>query len=203
MGNGILRSEPRTAEPIESVDETVETDDNNGESYAPPPAVATEDAQDSAASAWKNWVQGTIDNERAVMIPFFEKMLRNRLTDLADELLDIIAPRVKKLELELAEARGALDVLRKGLPGGALNIRGTYSPGATYLHNDVVMLGGSSFVATRDSPGECPSSGHWQLLAACGKRGSRGFTGPAGERGIPGVNAMVPTPAYWRVDAKG
>jgi hypothetical protein len=40
-------------------------------------------------------------------------------------------------------------------------------------------LGGSSFVARKDRPGECPRPG-WQLLAGCGKRGLRGDRGPPG-----------------------
>jgi hypothetical protein len=73
------------------------------------------------------------------MIPFFE------LRKLGNELLDLIEPRLKKidaLELQLAEMRGALDILRsKGIPGG-LNIRGTYNAGVTYIYGDVVMHGG-------------------------------------------------------------
>jgi hypothetical protein len=94
----------------------------------------------------------------------------------------------------LAEAIGALDVLRgKGIPGG-LNIRGTYNAGVTYIYGDVVMHGGSSWVATRDRPGP-----GWQLLASVGKRGLRGERGPAG---APGMSAAAaPNPAYWRVSA--
>jgi hypothetical protein len=85
MGNGVTRTEPRI-EPVESRDdynggsteptETNGTDDYNGESHAPPPAVVTEYTQDPAPKDWVfAHVQGTLDNERAVMIPWFEKML--------------------------------------------------------------------------------------------------------------------------------
>jgi hypothetical protein len=154
--------------------EPVETHRNGG-GYGQP--VVTEDGQD-LAEAWRNWVQGTLDNERAVMIPWFEKMLGK----LGDELLDLIGPQLKKigeLELQVARMRGALDVLRgRGLPG-ALNIRGTYDSLTPYGHLDVVALNGGSFVALKDAPGPCPGDG-WQLLASCGRRG------PRGERGLQG-----------------
>lgn len=57
-----------------------------------------------------------------------------------------------------------------------------------YRRLNVVMVGGASFVATRDDPGPCPGDG-WRLLAQQGKRGNQGERGPEGkkgERGEPG-----------------
>jgi hypothetical protein len=45
-----------------------------------------------------------------------------------------------------------------------------------------VALNGSSFVALKDRPGDCPGDG-WQLLASAGKRGERGLRGPIGDTG--------------------
>jgi hypothetical protein len=92
--------------------------------------------------------------------------------------------RIKALELQLAETRGALDILRgKGVPG-TFNIKGTYDAKAVYNYLDVVAFNGASWAATRDNPGDLPGPG-WQLLSAAGKRGVQGERGPAGPAGIP------------------
>lgn len=71
----------------------------------------------------------------------------------------------------------------QGPEGRSIVMRGTFDPEAEYSELDVVMLGGSSFVAVKDMPGECPGGG-WQLLASRGSRGERG------ERGFPGRDGM-------------
>jgi hypothetical protein len=155
--------------------QTVETPvDSNGGDAVP---AATE----GVGFDWNNWLNAWLDNERSVMIPWFER----QLTKFSDELFDLIGPRLKKiseLELKLAKLEGALDVLRgRGAPG-AFNVRGTYDPGASYNYLDVVACDGGSFVALRDGPGPCPGDG-WQQLAGVGRRGQRGWRGPQGERG--------------------
>jgi hypothetical protein len=82
------------------------------------------------------------------------------------------------LEMQNAELRGALDTLRT-IGSGGINHRGTYDSGTSYARGDAAMLDGSSFVATRDRPGECPGDG-WKLLASAGKRGEKGRPGPRG-----------------------
>jgi len=218
---------------------------------APAPTdVATRDT--SYDSAWNTWMNSWLDNERAVMIPWFEKMV----VEFCDELLDLIRPQLKKIgavELKLAELRGAVDILRGAAPpppakfpkveawedggvyhegdvvafagatyqarrdtaktpgsadwtcvataGRSVNICGTYDSSSEYNLFDVVACGGSSFIALKDSPGPCPSSGDWQLLAGrgsrgpAGSRGERGFAGPRGERG-----QAAPTICAWEVD---
>lgn len=84
---------------------------------------------------------------------------------------------------------------RDGADGRSLNFRGAWSVGEVYRALDVAMLNGSSFVAQRDDPGECPGDG-WRLFASGGVKGrpgDRGPTGPPGERGPPG-------PAVTRMD---
>ena len=81
-------------------------------------------------------------------------------------------------------------------------MRGTFDPEATYAALDVVAVNGSSFIARRDNPGECPGEG-WQLIAATGKRGVAGQKGDAGDRGAkgdPGTSGA--TIVSWRIDRK-
>jgi hypothetical protein len=71
----------------------------------------------------------------------------------------------------------------RGTDGRGIRVRGTHNADETYEALDVVMLNGSSFIATRDLPGVCPGDG-WQLWASRGSRGERGETGL---RGAPGA----------------
>jgi hypothetical protein len=195
MSNGIIRTEPiHTSDdyPVES------PDDYNGGSYAQQPApVATEGEID-----WSNW-ERWMESHKSQLLDQIERGTGYALGMTRRELRDEIAApakRITKLELKLAQALGALDILRgKGIPGG-LNIKGTYSAGMTYIYGDVVMFGGSSWVATRDNPGNLPNGGGWQLLCGVGKRGERGLRGARGEPGMSAVAA--PTPAYWRTDPR-
>jgi hypothetical protein len=72
-----------------------------------------------------------------------------------------------------------------GLDGLSFRVRGTYQPGEPYSRLDVVALGGGSYVARRNNPGECPG-GDWQALCFQGKRGPVGPKGDRGERGPHG-----------------
>jgi Collagen triple helix repeat (20 copies) len=63
--------------------------------------------------------------------------------------------------------------------------RGTYDRAANYGVLDIVMSNGSSFIAKRDLPGECPGEG-WQALALVGKRGEQGQPGAKGAKGERG-----------------
>lgn len=71
----------------------------------------------------------------------------------------------------------------QGPPGRSIVLRGTYDAECAYSELDVVIVGGSSFVALKDEPGPCPGGG-WQLLASRGSRGERG------ERGLPGRDGV-------------
>jgi len=64
-------------------------------------------------------------------------------------------------------------------------IKGTYRDGALYTYLDIVALGGSSFIARADDPGECPGDG-WQLIASAGRPGKPGIKGERGEKGDAG-----------------
>jgi hypothetical protein len=134
------------------------------------PVVATDDAPDW--SGWEKWLDGHLAIEREET---------NRCLGM---VLSELRHQIRDLEGRLAEARGAIDVLRgKGAPG-ALRVTGTFISDALYLANDVVACNGSSFVALKDRPGPCPGDG-WQLLASAGKRGPRGERGFQGPRGEP------------------
>jgi hypothetical protein len=65
------------------------------------------------------------------MIPWIEQ----QFVTFSDELFDAIGPRLKKiaeLELQVAQLRGTIDVLRgKGAPG-SFNVRGTYDADTVY-----------------------------------------------------------------------
>lgn len=74
---------------------------------------------------------------------------------------------------------------QNGADGRSFTVRGTWAPDAEYRGLDVVMLGGSSFVARHDDPGACPGEG-WQLLASHGSRGKPGERGAQGLRGPAG-----------------
>lgn len=89
---------------------------------------------------------------------------------------------------------------RDGADGRSLAPRGTWNPQESYQALDVVMTGGSSFVAQRDDPGPCPGDG-WQLLASRGKAGPTGPEGQRGERGYPGPPG--PSPVGFDVDNEG
>jgi hypothetical protein len=89
-----------------------------------------------------------------------------------------------------------------GKDGAQIAIRGTFDAAAEYRYLDVVMTGGSSFVALTDKPGECPGAG-WQLMASAGRsgkpgtKGERGDPGVKGERGLPGE---APRIIDWTID---
>jgi hypothetical protein len=80
---------------------------------------------------------------------------------------------------------------------------GTFEAGRKYKALDIVAMNGGSFIARRDSPGDCPGDG-WQLMA---RQGKPGIAGPRGEKGEPGAQgdrgergAGAPRIASWKVD---
>jgi hypothetical protein len=73
-------------------------------------------------------------------------------------------------------------------------VRGTFKDGEGYRAFDIVALNGSSFIARRDDPGDCPGAG-WQLMSMQGRRGQQGQRGERGPAGPPG-----PAIESWRVD---
>jgi len=82
----------------------------NGSDYAVP--AATEGVEFD----WNDWLNRWLDNERSVMIPWIEQ----QFVTFSDELFDAIGPHLKKtaeLELQVAQLRGTIDVLRQGPTG--------------------------------------------------------------------------------------
>jgi hypothetical protein len=81
-----------------------------------------------------------------------------------------------------------VQITRAGRDGIIPQLRGTYDPKESYKRFDIVALNGSSFIARKDDPGECPGSG-WQLHASAGRSGGRGERGEQGPRGMQGYTA--------------
>jgi hypothetical protein len=87
-----------------------------------------------------------------------------------------------------------------GKDAAQITIRGTFDADSEYKYFDVVMTGGSSFVALTDKPGACPGAG-WQLLASAGRSGKPGSKGERGEQGVRGeVGKAAPTIVGWKTD---
>ena len=98
------------------------------------------------------------------------------------------------------ESKAWACLARPGVDGRMPAVRGLFKEGETYVHLDMVALGGSTFVAKSDNPGPCPGAG-WQLLVSQGKagpKGERGMSGERGERGLPGTPAA--TIIDWAID---
>jgi hypothetical protein len=135
----------------------------------------TETSQATDWSAWEAWLAARLDQRCET---FGEEVVEA----IGQQMTDPLEKRIRLLEQQLAETRGAVDVLRgRGAPG-AFRARGTYDTKAAYVYLDVVTKDSSSFVALRDSPGSCPGDG-WQMIACGGKRGPAGERGPAGPAG--------------------
>lgn len=79
-------------------------------------------------------------------------------------------------------------------------LRGAWKVEGAYQRLDVVISGGSSFIALCDAPGACPGD-DWQMIARSGRAGPPGPPGPPGERGWPGPPGVSAT--AFDVDADG
>jgi len=149
-------------------------------------ASPTEATQDW--SGWENWLSARLDQRCEA---FGEEV--------GEAIGDMVGPlekRLKALELQIAETRGAVDVLRgRGAPG-TFRPKGIYDSKTAYSYLDVVVKDSSSFVALRDKPGACPGD-DWQMIACGGKRGV------AGERGPPGPAGPTPRFAGARFNRNG
>jgi hypothetical protein len=94
-----------------------------------------------------------------------------------------------------------VQITRAGRDGVIPHLRGTYDAKESYKKFDIVALNGSSFIARKDDPGECPGSG-WQLHASAGRSGGRGERGEQGPRGPQGPKGDTPLITGWSIDAK-
>jgi hypothetical protein len=162
--DGVYRTQP------------LETLDNGGGGTLP--AVATDVMDAESSAGWNSWWDTRFEPERdslckgvaeATMI-----LLRER-----DQKIEALQNQIRVLELKLAEAVGALDVLCGKEASGSFDVRGTFDPDTVYNYLDVVAFNGSSWVATRDRPGELPGS----RLAIVGKRWQARAAGRAGAAG--------------------
>jgi hypothetical protein len=133
-------------------------------------ASPTERTEGTDWSGWEHWMQGHKD------------LLLDHVDGALVQIVEDLEKKIKTLELGLAQANGALDVLRgKGIPG-TFNIKGTFDARSVYNRLDVVAFNGASWVAKEDRPGDLPGP-NWQLLSAAGKRGVAGERGPPGPAG--------------------
>jgi hypothetical protein len=127
---------------------------------APAPTdVATRDT--SYDSAWNTWMNSWLDNERAVMIPWFEKMLGK----FGGELLDLIGA----LELKLAKLDGAVDVLRgkePPLPARFPMIK-AWQHDVVFHEGEIVAFAGGCYQAAKDTA-RAPGTTDWICLAVAG-----------------------------------
>jgi hypothetical protein len=76
-----------------------------------------------------------------------------------------------------------------GAQGPGFIWRSDWNALASYLTNDVVFFGGSSYIALRGNSGAEPSTSpsDWDLVAARGDTGATGATGPEGPKGDTGA----------------
>jgi hypothetical protein len=93
-----------------------------------------------------------------------------------------------------------VQIARGGRDGIIPQLRGTYDAKQSYKKFDIVALNGSSFIARKDDPGECPGSG-WQLHASAGRSGGRGERGEQGPRGMQGPKGDTASITGWEIDA--
>jgi hypothetical protein len=104
---------------------------------------------------------------------------------------------------DTAQEPGGTDwvqIARAGRDGVMPHLRGTYDARESYKKFDIVALNGSSFIARKDDPGECPGSG-WQLHASAGRSGGRGEKGDQGPRGMQGPKGDPVSIIGWEIDA--
>jgi hypothetical protein len=93
-----------------------------------------------------------------------------------------------------------VQIARAGRDGILPHLCGTYDASAVHKKFDVCALNGSSFIARKDDPGECPGAG-WQLLASAGRSGGRGERGEQGPRGMQGPKGDTASITGWEIDA--
>jgi hypothetical protein len=169
--DGIFAAARRTTMPTANADGIHRTD-----------PIKTRPSDTPDWSGWEAWMEG------------HKNIVFEAVGEALGETAAGLEKRIKALELQLAEARGALNVLRGKEAPGSFNVRGTFDPDTVYNYLDVVAFNGSSWIATRDRPGDLPGPG-WQLLSSAGKRGPRGEPGPPG---APGKEGQFPQARVWR-----
>jgi hypothetical protein len=88
---------------------------------------------------------------------------------------------------------------KDGRDGASVTPRGEWSECDSFGVNDIVSIGGGSFIAARNDPGR-PGDGNggWQPLALRGPQGKQGRMGPQGAKGEPGETVRLHS---WEVDA--
>jgi hypothetical protein len=80
-----------------------------------------------------------------------------------------------------------------GPTGPGFVFRGAWDAATAYLANDIVVIGGSAFVARADSAGVTPGTdpNSWSLFASKGDKGDKGDSGSQGDRGAVGPQGLT------------
>ena len=126
---------------------------------------ATAEPEAQQQNGWDTWIKAWLDQEREAVLPAIIDVILQAQNDLRDEFMHKIAA----LELELARARGALDILSgKELPPPAkFPAVQPWEPDCVYHAGDVVAFAGSCFQAQRDTT-RAPGTQDWVCLAVAG-----------------------------------
>jgi hypothetical protein len=91
-------------------------------------------------------------------------------------------------------------VARAGRDAARVTPKGEWSASVSYAMLSLVTYRDSSFLATRNDPGEPgDGKGGWQMIAS---RGAKGDPGPRGHRGARGAAETPVTIRTWSVNAE-
>jgi hypothetical protein len=178
--------------PIESQSARWRREDNEAEEQRRAAREEERQRRERAAHAasrdWDAHIRGIVARELAEEHERMLTLLEGALAVIADDLRQ---ETVDAIRLAFLERGGGLTP----------RVRGTYRPDEKYERLDIVVCNGAAFIARTSDPGECPTSGDWQLMSRAGKTGQRGERGERGPPGPPGPQGEVGgSITGWKVD---
>jgi len=130
-----------------------------------------------------------------------EKIANDAIACCLWQLDEKLEPRLAAIERRNDDAQKLYGMmvenfLRTGTAIKLPKVKGTFSHGGCYAALDICVKDGAAWIARRDDPGVPGDGDGWQLLSMRGQRGVAG-----GERGPPGLSAMVPRLSEWQINA--